>query len=128
MDPSFLLDPTEVQERLQKSGSPWKVSTNEDGHATLEKTFVARNFQAALNALNDMGKVAEEQNHHPDFHLTEYRTVRIVVWTHKLQGLTESDVTLTQLLDEVPGIVYSPKWLREHPEYAGANDTTSSES
>ena len=92
---------------------------------------MAKNFQAALNALNAFGAIAEQENHHPDFHLTEYRNVQIVLWTHSLGGVTESDLILAGLLDQVP-VVYSPKWLKEHPEAEAAtsnkNNNTSTTS
>jgi len=80
----------------------------------LSRTFTARNFQAAMNALNAMGVIAERENHHFDFHLTNYRNVRIDIYTHSVQGLTENDFILAHLLDTVP-VDYSPKWLKEHP-------------
>ena len=45
--------------------------------------FTAKNFQAAMDALQAMGTIAERENHHPDFHLTNYRDVRIEIFTHK---------------------------------------------
>ena len=62
----------------------------------------------------------------PDFHLTAYRQLQIVVATHKLDGLTENDFLLAELLDKVP-IDYSPKWLREHPEAQGTAQTKAGE-
>jgi pterin-4a-carbinolamine dehydratase len=59
-----------------------------------------------------MGEVAERVNHHPDFHLTEYRTVSVVIYTHKLMGVTEQDLNLARLFSEEVRIEYSPKWLR----------------
>ena len=81
----------------------------------ISRRFVARNFQSALDAINAMGAIAEAQNHHPDFHLTSYRNVRIDLYTHSIGGVTESDLILAELLDEV-SVDYSPKWLKEHPE------------
>ena len=83
----------------------------------ISKSLVAKTFQAALDALNEMGAIAEREGHHPDFHLTSYRNVQIDLFTHSLQGITENDLTLAELLDQVP-IEYSPKWLKEHPAAA----------
>ncbi len=56
----------------------------------LEKEFTFSDFQEALAFTNLVGEMAEEQGHHPDIYLA-WGKVKIVVWTHKINGLTESD-------------------------------------
>ena len=56
----------------------------------LAKEFSFTNFEDALACVNRIGAMAEEQGHHPDLHLAWGR-VRIEIWTHKIDGLTESD-------------------------------------
>ncbi len=56
----------------------------------LEKTYTLKNFAAALALVNQIGAIAEEQNHHPDIFLAWGR-VGVTIWTHKINGLTESD-------------------------------------
>ena len=56
----------------------------------LEKTYRVRNFARALALVNRIGAIAEEQNHHPDLTLAWGR-VGVAIWTHKIDGLTESD-------------------------------------
>jgi 4a-hydroxytetrahydrobiopterin dehydratase len=67
-------------------GNDWQVV---DEHH-LEKEFRFRNFRDALAFTNRVGEIAEEQGHHPDIELSWGR-VRLVVYTHKIDGLTESD-------------------------------------
>jgi 4a-hydroxytetrahydrobiopterin dehydratase len=121
MDPSFLLSPEEVQKRLDSSLSMWQLATKETG-PFLRRKFTAKSFQAALDSVTAMGAIAERENHHPDFHLTDYRDVEVVLWTHKLNGITESDITLAEMLDKEVTVDYSPKWLREHPEAQASTD------
>ena len=64
----------------------WNVVS---GHH-LEKQFRFGNFVDALAFTNRVGALAEEQAHHPDLHLSWGR-VRVEIWTHKIDGLTESD-------------------------------------
>ena len=52
----------------------WRVTS--DGKA-IERSFVAKNFKEALNAINGYGEAAERLGHHPDLHITSYRTVTI---------------------------------------------------
>jgi 4a-hydroxytetrahydrobiopterin dehydratase len=115
LDPSHLLDPEEVQKRLDTSLPLWELATSDKG-PFLRRKFTAKTFQAALDSVNAFGKIAERENHHPDFHLTDYRDVEVVLWTHKLNGITESDFVLAEMLNLEVTVVYSPKWLREHPE------------
>ncbi len=56
----------------------------------LEKTYKFDDFRQALDFANRVGQVAEDQGHHPDIFLT-YGEVKLQVWTHKVDGLTESD-------------------------------------
>jgi hypothetical protein len=56
--------------------------------------------------------------------LTKYREVEISIWTHKLGGLTKNDVELAKVLDKEVEVVYSPKWLREHPEAASTDGSS----
>ena len=113
MDESHLL-PVATLPNLVATRIPlWELAEDQK---SISRTLVARNFQAALDAMNAMGVIAESQSHHPDFHLTQYRQLQIVVATHKLNGLTEVDFVLAELLDQRVPIDYSPKWLREHPE------------
>lgn len=56
----------------------------------LERTFTFKNFVEALAFTNTVGAIAEEANHHPDI-LTAWGKVVVTIWTHKIDGLTESD-------------------------------------
>ena len=67
-------------------GRGWQVV--EQHH--LEKSFKFNNFRQALDFTIRVGEMAEEQNHHPDIYLAWGR-VKIIIWTHKIDGLTESD-------------------------------------
>ena len=71
--------------QAQLDGS-WRVV---DGHH-LEREYRFKNFKQALEFTNRVGEMAEAQNHHPDIHLAWGR-VRVTIWTHKIDGLTESD-------------------------------------
>lgn len=74
---------TELQEKL---GNGWQVIA---GHH-LEKEYRFKDFRTALDFTNRVGELAEAQAHHPDIHLS-WGKVRLDIWTHKIDGLTESD-------------------------------------
>ncbi len=67
----------------------------------LEKEFRFPDFRSALAFTNRVGELAEQQGHHPDIHLA-WGKVRITIWTHKIDGLTESDFILAAKIDELP--------------------------
>ena len=71
---------------LDELGQGWEVV---DEHH-LCRTFTFPNFVEALAYVNRVGNMAEEQGHHPDLYLT-WGKVRVEIWTHKIDGLTESD-------------------------------------
>lgn len=52
-----------------------------------------------------------------DIHLTMYRQVEVVIWTHATGGLTLSDFVLAKALESIK-VDYSPRWLENHPEFA----------
>ena len=64
----------------------------------LTKTYTFPDFVSALAFVNKVGALAEEEGHHPDIYLTWGR-VSIEIWTHKIDGLTESDFVLAAKID-----------------------------
>ena len=56
----------------------------------LDKTYKFSNFAEALEFANRVGALAEEVNHHPEIRLS-WGWVRLIIYTHKIDGLTESD-------------------------------------
>ncbi|HVN69294.1 MAG TPA: 4a-hydroxytetrahydrobiopterin dehydratase [Candidatus Binatia bacterium] len=56
----------------------------------LERTYRFSDFAGAMRAAVRVGEMAEEQQHHPDLHLSWGR-LGVEIWTHKIGGLTESD-------------------------------------
>jgi 4a-hydroxytetrahydrobiopterin dehydratase len=65
----------------------------------LEKQFKFPDFRHALQFTNRVGQIADEQGHHPDIFLT-YGEVRLQIWTHKINGLTENDFILAAKINE----------------------------
>ena len=72
----------------------WSVV--DDHHLTRTWTFA--DFAGALAFTNRLGEVAESQGHHPDIYLA-WGKVRAEIWTHKIDGLTESDFILAAKYD-----------------------------
>ncbi len=75
-------------------GNGWNVINEHH----LEKEWNFDDFQSALYFTNKIGSLAEEQGHHPDIYLA-WGKVGIKMWTHKIDGLTESDFILSAKID-----------------------------
>lgn len=67
----------------------------------LTKSYSFKDFAEALAFTVRVGKLAEEEWHHPDIHLA-WGKVRIDLWTHKIDGLSESDFIFAAKVDELP--------------------------
>ena len=81
---------------LEELSAGWEVV---DGHH-LRKEFRFPDFVTALAFVNRAGDVAEAEGHHPDIELTWGRAT-IKIWTHAIDGLTESDFVLAAKVDTV---------------------------
>src|SRR5262245_11142136 len=68
------------------------------GQRHLSKRYTLKNFVQALDLVNRIGAIAEEQNHHPDLYLA-WGKVGVEIWTHKINGLTESDFVFAAKCD-----------------------------
>jgi 4a-hydroxytetrahydrobiopterin dehydratase len=74
----------------------WKVV---DEHH-LAKTFLFPDFMTALEFANEIGQLAEQEGHHPDL-CVSWGKLDVQIYTHKIQGLTESDFILAAKIDEL---------------------------
>ena len=67
----------------------------------LQRSYRFKDFRESLDFVNRVGELAEEQGHHPDIYLS-WGKVEVRIWTHKINGLTESDFILAAKIDRVP--------------------------
>jgi 4a-hydroxytetrahydrobiopterin dehydratase len=88
----------DAEAMLKQLGNDWELRRND--HDYLEKTYRFKNFQEALDFVNRVGALAEEQQHHPDIYLAWGR-VKLTIWTHKIKGLTESDFVFAAKCDRL---------------------------
>jgi 4a-hydroxytetrahydrobiopterin dehydratase len=89
------LKPSSIAELLGKVEG-WKV---EESHHLVKK-YDFPDFQSGLEFVNRVGDVAEYEGHHPDLYLT-WGQVEVKIWTHKIDGLTESDFVLAAKIDQL---------------------------
>ena len=84
-----------LDELLEKLKNDWKII--KEHH--LEKEYSFKNFKEALNFTIKVGELAENQGHHPDIFLA-WGKVKLTIWTHKIDGLTESDFIFAAKADK----------------------------
>jgi 4a-hydroxytetrahydrobiopterin dehydratase len=86
-------------EKFQAELPQWTV-TNEHH---LHRDFRFPDFKQALEFVNRVGEIAELQGHHPDI-LLKWGKVEITLWTHKIDGLTESDFIMAAKIERLSGV------------------------
>jgi 4a-hydroxytetrahydrobiopterin dehydratase len=77
----------------------WHV--DEEGLAIVRK-YSFKNFMDAVRFINGVAELAEQEQHHPDLHLTGYRNVKVVLTTHAIGGLSENDFIVAAKIDAMP--------------------------
>ena len=85
----------EIEQLLGQLGGSWRVEA--EHHLVNEYSFP--DFVTALAFTNRVGEIAEAEGHHPDIYLA-WGKVGIKTWTHKIDGLTESDFILAAKIDQ----------------------------
>lgn len=86
----------EQSQALLKQLDGWELVENHH----LRKAYKFPNFKEALEFVAGVGGLAEEQQHHPDLHLSWGKVV-VEIWTHKINGLTESDFVFAAKCDRL---------------------------
>jgi len=84
----------ELRRLHEQLAGGWRVV---EGHH-LEKDYEFPDFKAAWSFTDRVAELAEEQGHHPDIYLA-WGKVKLTVWTHKIDGLTESDFVFAAKAD-----------------------------
>src|SRR5437868_2557373 len=85
---------------LMKEITGWNVGSD-DNTLVLEKEFKFKTFTEALEFVNKVGRIAEEEGHHPDIFLHGWNKVRLSLSTHAIKGLSENDFILAAKIDQL---------------------------
>ena len=85
----------ELDALQEKLGNGWQIINEHH----LEKEYMFADFRQALDFTVKVGEVAENQGHHPDIYLA-WGKVKLTIWTHKIDGLTESDFIFAAKADQ----------------------------
>ena len=88
----------ELSQQQLKNLPGWELG---DDQKSISKTWTFSNFLQCLEFCNRIGVIAEEEQHHPDLHLTGYKYVRVDVMTHDIDGLSKNDFILAAKINRV---------------------------
>ena len=86
--------------KYQKKVDGWDVKANEKKIYFLEKKFIFKNFIDSQNFINKIGKISEEEGHHPDISFGWGYAI-IIITTHAIEGLSENDFILAAKIDQI---------------------------
>ena len=90
------LKATEALEKMDEIHDDWQL---EDNHH-IKRQFDFEDFQEALEFVNEVGEIAEEQGHHPVINDFTWGKATIKLYTHKIDGLHENDFIMAAKIDE----------------------------
>lgn len=91
-DPTIPMLSLEEAEQLNKQIEYWTLE-EKNGHLQISKQFKFKDFKESLYFVNKVGKIAQEQNHHPNLYII-YNKVKVIIYTHVIKGLHENDFIL----------------------------------
>ncbi len=86
----------ELREMLDEIGPTWQLVEEKQ----IEKSFKFKDFKSALEFVNQVGEIAEEEGHHPDIELGWGR-VKIKLITHKIGGLSRNDFLMAAKINKL---------------------------
>lgn len=88
------LPENEVKEYLKKVPY-WKHKEKK-----IERNFEFDDFKESMNFVNKVADIAENEGHHPDFHI-HYNKVILELWTHSMDGLSENDFVMAAKINDL---------------------------
>ena len=89
--------------KYQKKVGGWSISKNEKNVYFLKKNFEFKNFLESQNFINKVGKISENENHHPDISFG-WGYAKVFITTHAIEGLSENDFILAAKIDQISNV------------------------
>ena len=86
--------------KYQKKVNDWDIAKKDKDIFFLEKNFKFKNFKESQNFVNSVGKISEQEGHHPDI-IFGWGYAKINITTHAIEGLSENDFILAAKIDQI---------------------------
>lgn len=92
----------EIEKYLKEVNEGWQAENPPAGGPDkITREFEFKNFLEAIYFVNKVAKIAEEEGHHPNIYLHDYKRVKIELYTHKIGGLHKNDFILASKIDNL---------------------------
>lgn len=91
-----VLSKREIDEYLKELKYGWKYEPNPD---KIVNEFNFKDFVSAIGFVNEVAKLAQQEDHHPNIYVHDFKKVRIELWTHKINGLHKNDFILASKIE-----------------------------
>lgn len=90
------LNHDQIQEFLSQLEQKWEVENDQK----ISRVFAFRNFKFTMAFVMKLALLAEEEGHHPDLHVS-WGKVKVELWTHAIEGLSENDFILAKKIEQL---------------------------
>jgi pterin-4a-carbinolamine dehydratase len=87
-----------VEEPSLKNLDGWQLT---DDHKMIYREFILHDFMAVIDLIDRIALIAEDEKHHPDIHLTQYRNLRVGLTTYDAGGLSEKDFIVARKIKDL---------------------------
>lgn len=90
----------ECEHLLEQLSEAWEISESEDGFKVLSFTQATADFKESLEKANLIGKMADEEWHHPEI-LVAFKSLKVEIHTHVIKGLRKADFIFAAKVDDI---------------------------
>lgn len=91
------LTPDAVKRHLEQV-SDWVAY---DNSTKIKKELVFENFKQTIEFVNKIAELAEQEGHHSNLYIYDFKKLRVELWTHKINGLHQNDFILASKIDDL---------------------------
>ena len=99
--PSLFTDDKAIESLKNIDG--WQLT---EDHKMIYREFILQDFMAAIDLIDRIALIAEDEKHHPDIHLTQYRNLRVALTTHDVGGLSQKDFTMALKIKDLSMLIH----------------------
>ncbi len=97
IEKASLLNANQIRTSLENIVG-WRANND---NKMIYREYILLNFLAAVDMIDRIAKIAEDEKHHPDLHLTQFRNLRVGMTTHEVGGLSKSDFIVASRINDL---------------------------